>query len=212
MRIGIFGGSFDPVHIGHLIAAEAAREQASLDRVLFMPAALPPHKLNRRLATATDRKAMLELATSGHPAFDVSSLELDRDRISYTVDTMRTLSSLFPRDRLVLLLGPDAFREFSAWREPEEIAQRAELVTVERDQLDHTERLRSDDALNRLLGSETVERIIGNRVRMPAVGIRSTDIRHAVQSGRSIRYLVPSAVAVYIARQRLYTAKSPLHS
>jgi nicotinate-nucleotide adenylyltransferase len=205
MRIGIFGGSFDPVHLGHLIAAETAREQASLDRVLFIPAAQPPHKLDSTLAPAEDRKVMLELATGGHPAFGVSGIELDRGGISYTVETLRELSSLFPADRLVLLLGPDAIRELATWREPLEIAQRAELLTVERVNLDDAALLREDETLASLLGRDTVEQLIEHRVRMPAVGIRATDIRRKMQAGSSIRYLVPAAVAAYIATRGLYT-------
>jgi nicotinate-nucleotide adenylyltransferase len=211
MRIGIFGGSFDPVHLGHLIFAETAREQASLDRVLFIPAARPPHKLDTTLAPAADRKAMLELATGGHPAFAVSGIELDNAGISYTVETLRELSSLFPADRLVLLLGPDSIRELSTWREPLEISQRAELLTVERAVLDDAALLRKDETLLRLLGRETIEQLIERRVRMPAVGIRATDIRRRVQAGSSIRYLVPAAVAAYIASHGLYAARPPLH-
>ena len=204
MRIGIFGGSFDPVHLGHLIAAETAREQASLDRVLLIPAAQPPHKLDRTLASAADRTAMLALATGGHPAFEVSSLELDRGGISYTVETLRELSAEFPSDQLVLLLGPDAVRSLPTWREPAAIAQLAELVTVEREQLDDAALLRNDETLQQLLGSERVERLIDHRVRMPAIGIRATDIRRAVRAGTSIRYLVPPAVAAYMAHHGLY--------
>lgn len=204
MRIGIFGGSFDPVHLGHLIAAETAREQASLDRVLLIPAARPPHKLDRTLASAEDRTAMLTLATGGHPAFEVSSLELERGGISYTVETLRELSVRFPSDQLVLLLGPDAVRGLPTWREPAAIAQLAELVTVEREQLDDAALLRNDEALQHLLGSERVEQLIDHRVRMPAVGIRATDIRRAVRAGKSIRYLVPPAVAAYLAHHGLY--------
>jgi len=171
MRIGIFGGSFDPV--------------------LFVPAARPPHKLDRTLAPAADRRVMLDLATGGHSAFAVSSIELDRDGVSYTVETLRALSSRFPADRLVLLLGPDAVRGLPTWHEPAEIARLAELVTVERESLDDASRLLSDDVLIGLLGRAAVEQLVESRVRMPAVGIRATSIRGAVRAGRSIRYLVP---------------------
>lgn len=212
MRIGIFGGSFDPVHLGHLIAAETAREQASLDRVLLIPAARPPHKLDRTLTSAADRTAMLALATGGHSAFEVSRLELDRGGISYTVETLRELSAEFPSDQLVLLLGPDAVRSLPTWREPAAIAQLAELVTVEREQLDDAAVLRNDDPLQQLLGSERVEQLIEHRVRMPAIGIRATDIRRAVRAGKSIRYLVPPAVATYLAHHGLYAEPEAAHA
>lgn len=209
MRIGIFGGSFDPVHLGHLIAAESAREQASLDRVLFMPAAQPPHKLDRNLAAAADRLAMLELATAGNPSFDVSCDELNRGGVSYTVDTLADLASQRPGDTLVLLLGPDAVRGLPTWREPERIAVLAELVTVERDRLDDAARLRDDERLRTVLGADRVEQLIERRVRMPAVGIRATDIRKAVRAGRSIRSLVPAAVAAYISQHGVYAGSKP---
>lgn len=209
MRIGIFGGSFDPVHLGHLIAAESAREQALLDRVVFMPAAQPPHKLDRHLAPAADRLAMLTLATGCNPAFVVSSAELDRGGVSYTVDTLAELASQRPGDTLVLLLGPDAVRGLPTWREPARIAELAELVTVERDRLDDAASLRDDDQLRTVLGAERVEQLIDCRVRMPAVGIRATDIRAAVRAGKSTRYLVPAAVAAYISQHGLYAGSEP---
>lgn len=204
MRIGIYGGSFDPVHLGHLIAAESAREQASLDRVIFVPAAQSPHKTDRTPAAAADRLAMLELATSGHPAFEVSSVELERGGISYTVETLAEMRARFPDDQLVLLLGPDAVRGLATWREPRRIAELAELVTISRSGLDDEDQLRNDATLRELLGATVLERCLDGCVRMPAVGVRATAIREAVRAGRSIRYLVPAAVATFIQQHGLY--------
>jgi len=209
MRTGIFGGSFDPVHLGHLIAAEAAREQANLDRVLFVPAAVPPHKRNRQLARAADRLAMLELATGGHPAFAVSPVELDRGGVSYTVETLACLASDAANGQLVLLLGPDAVRGLPTWREPARIAELAELITVTRDGLDDAETLREDQPLVDLLGLEAVERLVAGRVHMPAVDIRATEIRLRMQAERSIRFLVPPAVFAYIHQHQLYRVEPP---
>ena len=204
MRIGIYGGSFDPVHLGHLIAAESAREQASLDRVIFVPAAQSPHKTDRTLAGAADRLAMLELATAGHAAFEVSSVELERGGVSYTVETLAEMRGRFPDDQLVLLLGPDAVRGLASWREPKRIAELAELVTISRIGLDDVDQLRDDAKLRELLGATLLERCVAGCVRMPAVGVRATAIREAVRAGRSIRYLVPAAVATYIQQRGLY--------
>ncbi len=209
MRTGIFGGSFDPVHLGHLIAAEAAREQANLDRVLFVPAAVPPHKRTRQLARAADRLAMLELATGGHPAFTVSPVELDRGGVSYTVETLARLASDAANGQLVLLLGPDAVRGLPTWREPARIAELAELITVTRDGLDDAETLREDQPLVDLLGLEAVERLVAGRVQMPAVDIRATEIRLRMQTERSIRFLVPPAVFAYIHQHQLYRVGPP---
>jgi nicotinate-nucleotide adenylyltransferase len=130
MRIGVFGGSFDPVHFGHLIAAECCREQAGLDRVLFMPAAVPPHKQDRQLSPAADRVEMLRLAVGGHDAFAVSTLEIDRGGVSFTVDTLALLHETHPADELFLLLGPDAIVEFPTWREPARILDLAGACSI----------------------------------------------------------------------------------
>jgi nicotinate-nucleotide adenylyltransferase len=204
MRIGIYGGSFDPIHYGHLLAAESVREQAGLDRVVFMPAAASPHKPGVGLAAATDRLAMLGLATAGHNAFSVSSIELDRGGTSYTVDTLETLATAHPDDRLVLILGPDALAGFATWREPAQIAMLAEIVAVEREVLDDVAAAVRAGGLAEIIGSETAAAIVQRRVGMPAIGIRATTIRQAVATGRSIRYRTPRAVERYIATRGLY--------
>jgi nicotinate-nucleotide adenylyltransferase len=204
VRIGIFGGSFDPVHHGHLIAAECVREQARLDRVLFVPVARPPHKPGRILAESRHRLEMLTLAIGGNDAFAVSSVELDRGGTSYTVDTLATLAAEHPADTLALVLGPDALASLPSWREPVRIATLAEIVPVERDRLDDLTAAAEDAWLADLLGRESLAAILARRVRMPAVEIRATDLRTAVAAGRSIRYRTPRAVERYIATYGLY--------
>jgi len=204
MRIGIYGGSFDPVHIGHLILAESARDQAGLDRVVFMPAAAPPHKPDRILAAGSHRLEMLRLATGGHDAFAVSSLELDRGGTSYTVDTLAALAADYPEDSLALLLGPDAVAGFATWREPAAIAAMAELIAVERESLDDLPAAVRSGGLEAVLGDAAVAGLLGRRVRMPAIGIRATDLRAAIAAGTSIRYQTPRAVERYIASHGLY--------
>jgi nicotinate-nucleotide adenylyltransferase len=204
MRIGVFGGSFDPVHFGHLIAAECAREQARLDRVVFVPAAAPPHKPGRILAEGRHRLEMLALAIGGHDAFSVSALELDRGGTSYTVDTLTTLATAHPGDALVLLLGPDALAGLPTWREPRRIAALAEIVPVERDALDDLSAAMVAGGLADLLGPEAVAALLARRVRMPAIGIRATALRAAIAAGQSIRYRTPRAVERYIATHGLY--------
>lgn len=206
MRIGIFGGSFDPVHVGHLIAAECCREQAGLDRVLFVPAAIPPHKQSRGLAAGRHRLEMLALAAGGHPAFAVSSDELDRGGVSYTVDTLARLAESHPGDELALLLGPDAVAEFPAWREPARIARIARLVAMERAVLDDIAATVAGGGLADVLGADGCRRLVDERVRLPAIGIRASDLRAAVAAGRSIRYRTPRAVEAYIAAHGLYRA------
>lgn len=204
MRIGIYGGSFDPVHAGHLLAAETAREQARLDRVIFVPAAASPHKSGVALAPAADRLAMLTLATAGHDSFCVSPIELDRGGQSYTIDTLVELARSHPRDTLVLILGPDALASFATWREPARIAALAELVPVERETLDDIAALAAAGGLAGVLGSEATSALVARRVSMPAIGIRATGIRAAVAAGRSIRYQTPRGVERFIQTQGLY--------
>lgn len=204
MRIGVFGGSFDPVHVGHLLLAECCREQAGLDRVLFVPAATQPHKQDRRLADAEHRVEMLRLATGGHPAFAVATLEIERGGVSYTVDTLATHAAAHPGAELCLLLGPDALAGLPTWREPERIAALATLVGVEREALDDLRGAATNAGLSTLLGVDRLESLLERRVRMPAIGIRASDIRAAVAAGRSIRYRTPRAVEAYIQAHGLY--------
>jgi nicotinate-nucleotide adenylyltransferase len=204
MRIGIYGGSFNPVHLGHLIAAECCREQARLDRVLFMPAATPPHKQGQLLADAADRVAMLTLAVGGHEAFAVSTIEVDRGGVSYTVDTLAALAQRHPHDTLVLVLGPDALAQLPTWREPQTIADRCELVAVERERLDDVAAIARDAGLADLLGQERLAALIAARVRMPAIGVRASDLRAAVAAGTSIRYRTPRAVEAFVMSHGLY--------
>jgi len=204
VRIGVFGGSFDPVHIGHLLAAECCREQAGLDRVLFVPTAIQPHKQHRQLAAGQHRLEMLALATGGNDAFAVSGDELERGGVSYTVDTLERLTSQHPGDDLLLILGPDAFLGLPTWREPQRIVELAEIIAMERESLDDLSSAVSRGPLESLLGRERLARVIAERVRLPAIGVRASDLRSAVASGKSIRYRTPRAVEQYIATHQLY--------
>ena len=204
MRLGIYGGSFDPVHLGHLLVAESCREQARLDRVLFVPAATPPHKQGRRLATAADRTAMLMLATGGQTAFEVVTAELDRGGVSWTVDTLETLAAAHPADSLHLILGPDSLAGLPTWRAPGRILELATPLAVEREGVDDLGAVVAEPALLELLGAEGARRILEERVICPAIGIRSTSLRAAIAAGHSIRYRTPAAVERYIATHGLY--------
>jgi nicotinate-nucleotide adenylyltransferase len=204
MRLGIFGGSFDPVHLGHLVVAETCREQARLDRVLFVPVALQPHKQERPPAPAADRLEMLRLATGGHDAFAVTSIEIDRGGVSYTADTLDALAADHPRDELLLMLGPDALAGLPRWHEPGRILGAATILAVEREGLDDVGAIVGRPDLAALLGEELAGEVIATRVRVPAIGIRGTDLRAAVAGGGSIRYRTPRAVERYIATHGLY--------
>lgn len=204
MRIGIFGGSFDPVHQGHLVVAECCREQARLDRVIFVPTAIQPFKQSRQPVAGQHRAEMLALAVGGNPAFEVSTVELDRGGVSYTVDTLAALRATHGTDELFLMLGPDALASLPDWREPARILDLAGVIAVERDGLDDISSAVQESRLATLLGRERAQQLTANRVRVPALAIRSSDLRALVKAGRSIRYRTPRAVERFIATHGLY--------
>ena len=204
MRIGIFGGSFDPVHQGHLVVAECCREQARLDRVVFVPTAIQPFKQDRPATAGQHRAEMLGLAVGGNPAFEVSTLELDRGGVSYTVETLAALRAMHGLDELLLILGPDALASLPDWREPTRILELARLIAVERDGLDDVAAVVAAPRLAALLGPEGARRVVADKVVVPALGIRASDLRALVEAGKSIRYRTPRAVERFIATHRLY--------
>lgn len=187
-RVGVFGGTFDPIHLGHLRAAECAREAARLDRVLFLPAGQPPHRAST-MASALDRFAMVSLATAGHRAFAACDVELRREGPSYTLDTLVELGR--DGDELFLILGSDAFAEIASWHEPQQVAARCTIVVIDRP------------------GSEPPSRdpLPGARVlhvQGATLPISSSAVRRIRQEGKSPRYLVPEPVAEYIEKRELY--------
>ncbi|MFN3597788.1 MAG: nicotinate-nucleotide adenylyltransferase [Rubricoccaceae bacterium] len=193
MRLGVFGGSFNPPHVAHLAVAEAAAEAARLERVLWVPAATPPHKQRTAaLAPARHRLAMTRLAVAGNPRFAVSDLEVARAGISYTVDTLRALAAAHPEATLALLLGGDSLAAFLSWREPEAIAHLAELVVY----------ARPGSAAEPPPGLPAHARLV--RVGAPALDVSSTALRARLAAGKTVRYLVPDAVRAYIAEHGLY--------
>ena len=183
MRTGILGGSFDPIHHGHLILARAAREQLGLDRVIFIPAHASPHKTGDFSTTGEERLAMVRLAIEAEEGFELSDIELHRPPPSYTVETLRELRATHPSDELVLLIGADNVAKFETWREPDEIRRLAGITVLDRANHDIPP------------GWPVVRRL---------VDISSTDIRARTASGRSIRYLTPDSVCDYIASHGLY--------
>jgi nicotinate-nucleotide adenylyltransferase len=198
MRIGIFGGTFDPVHMGHLILAEQCRVQANLDEVWFVPSAQPPHKPNA-ITRFEHRCDMLELAIAGHPAFRVSRIEKERDAPSFTAVTLEQLHTRHPGDAFALLLGSDCLPDLPGWYEPRKIIALAELIVVPRP----GGMLWTAERLARAL------QIDASQVRLrfiacPMIDIASRELRRAVSDGLSIRYLVPRAVEEYIRERKLY--------
>lgn len=198
MRLGLFGGTFDPVHWGHLLMAEQCREQCRLDQVWLLPAGSPPHKTGAEISTGKQRAEMLEFAIAGHEALLVNRMELDREGKTYTVDTLRQLHAEHPEDELFFIIGGDSLTDLPTWREPEVIAELATIVAVNRGDRP----LPGRDNLKKHLGEKIAARV--ELVTMPGIDLSSTDIRRRIREGKSIRYMVPRAVEVYIAEHGLY--------
>ena len=191
MKLGIFGGSFNPPHIGHLIVAESVRDQLQFEKILFIPSANPPNKHDRSVAPAMDRLQMTRLAVQGNSDFDVSDIEAQRGGISYTIDTVTALAALYPKANISLIIGTDNLLEFQTWKSPDEILSKVDLVAMTRPgfstQADHGK-------LSKFV----------TFVNVPQIGISGTEIRRRVKTGRTIRYLVPQAVQEFIVKRGLY--------
>lgn len=196
MRLGILGGTFDPVHIAHLVMAEEAIAQLSLDEVLFLPAGDPWRKSDeRRITEAQHRLAMLRIAIAGNSRFGISDLEVRREGPSYTADTLAALAAERLDDEFFFLLGADAFADIPHWHEPHRIVDHAILAVAPREMADVR------DLLSRATGID-LDRV--RRFEMPRIDVSSTDVRERVRLGRPVRYLLPAGVWEYIEGHGLY--------
>ena len=198
MRLGLLGGTFDPVHFAHLLLAEQCREACRLDEVWFLPSGRPPHKPNGKISPPQVRVEMLELAVAGHPAFSVCTLEIERGGTTYTVDTLEHLRAADPTRALYFLIGADSLADMPSWRDPERIMQLATVVAVNRGDRP----LPDSTALMGQKGPQPASPI--RFVTMPGVDFSSSEIRQRVRAGRSIRYMTPPAVEIYIREHSLY--------
>lgn len=211
-RLGIMGGTFDPVHLGHLRTAEEALEALELERVLFVPAADPPHKSGSEILPFEHRRRMLELSIAGNPRFQVSDLEREMPGKSYTVNSLRRLRKGFPGTELFFLVGLDAFLEMESWFCFRELFRLASLVVLRRP--DHGEEPIGEflrQKVSDLYRRDSAEAAFRHPDMLPVhclrntrLDISSTLIRELAAEGRSVRYLVPRAVEAYISEQRLY--------
>jgi len=187
MKIGILGGTFNPVHIGHLILAEEVREKLSLDKIIFIPTALPPHKDNVDIAPAADRLRMLKAAVKGNKFFSVSDIEIKRDGRSYTIDTLKELKNKFTRDELYFIIGSDLLKYLNEWKDLSEINKMVKFVAATRP-------------------GYPLEQIPSyiQRLAIRAVDISGFEVRAHVKENKSFRYLVPDKVFDYINKRKLY--------
>jgi len=193
MNVGVFGGTFDPPHIGHLIVGEHVREALGLGKLIFVPTAIPPHKQDQKITDSHHRLSMLRLATGGNLSLSVSPYEVEKGGVSYTVQTLTEFKQRMQGDSFFLLIGMDNLAEFRTWREPDKILSLATVVVMTRPGL----RPGADE----FLGDPRVR-----LVEVPAIGVASTFLRQRVREGKSIRYLVPAEVEEYIVHHRLYVS------
>jgi nicotinate-nucleotide adenylyltransferase len=197
MKLGILGGTFDPIHLGHLILAQASADHLGLDQVLFAPAGVQPLKRDRRTSPAADRVAMVEAAIAGNPRFALSRVDVDHPGLSYTVETLDRLRAAWGPDAMFwFIIGLDSLANLLAWRDPGGILARARLAVASRPGV-------SIDlpALTAALPQLPTQI---DRVPAPLIAISASDLRARVAAGHSVRYFVPDAVAAYIATHRLY--------
>ena len=200
MKLGVFGGTFDPVHFGHLMLAECCREQRGLDAVWFLPAAVPPHKRDRELALAEQRIEMLKLATAGNPAFSVCTYETDRGGVNYTVDTLAHIHDEDPDRELFFLMGEDMLLDLPHWKQPDRVCQLALPVVVRRAGMPPVD----FSCLIAAIAPQRIEEIRRCQVEMPEIGISGSEIRRRVAAAQTIRYHTRRAVEKYIETHRLY--------
>ncbi|EAX48087.1 nicotinate (nicotinamide) nucleotide adenylyltransferase [Thermosinus carboxydivorans Nor1] len=197
-RIGIMGGTFDPIHIGHLVTAEAVRIEFGLDKVLFIPAANPPHKQHAQVTPAIHRYIMTVMATYSNPSFFVSPIELERPGPSYTIDTVRALIDQYgEKSDFYFITGADAIADLPTWKDIDELLGLCHFVAATRPGC-----ISMIDAVIRRFGAKGRQRI--HRLATPELEISSTDIRERVKLGRSIKYIVPESVEQYILKEGLY--------
>jgi len=200
MRIGIFGGTFDPIHFGHLILAEQCREQARLDQIWFVPCAKQP--LKDRVISTTDRQRMemIELAIAGHEPFHLKKFELERGGTSYTVDTLEQISVSHPDAELFVLMGDDSLDSFAQWKSPQRICELAIPLVIGRPGFEQVDL----SPLRKFVDEARFREFESWAIVSPLIEISSTNLRERIKSGRSVRYLLPRAVEKYIETHQLY--------
>ena len=187
-RIGILGGTFNPVHIGHLAMAQTALEQLKLDKVIFVPSNLPPHKASKEVVSAMHRFKMVQLAVKGNPKFEVSSVEIKRSGKSYSIDTVKYFKKLYLKgDQIFFIIGEDTLKTLHSWKYIKELLKSVKFVSI-----------------NRLGYQNTKSKVKTVSIKMPALEVASSYIRQRLVSKKTVRYLIPDLVLKYIQKNKLY--------
>lgn len=202
-RIGIMGGTFDPVHNGHLLIAENACEQLALDEVRFIPTGRSPHKQGKQIADGAHRLRMVELAIADNPAFVADDRELRSGALSYSYLTLQEMHKALPEDELYFIMGGDSLRDFKNWYHPELICSCATLVAAIRDDCDRKHLMTYAKELKQMFSAEV------RLIRTPNLSVASSELRSRAAAGETIRYQVPEAVRIYIEQHHLYRRWDP---
>jgi nicotinate-nucleotide adenylyltransferase len=201
-KIGLIGGSFDPIHFGHLLAAQGAAERLGLERVVFIPAKQPPHKMYRHLASFAHRYAMVKIAIRRNPLFAVSDVEMRRGGKSYSIDTIHMLRAKYGQDcKMYFIVGADMVRALPTWKHVKELVKLVSFAVVVRPGYDY---LRDLEAIRPRMGDQFVRETKRHIVLIPPNGISATEIRRRLRTGKPIRYMVPESVERYIRKHNLY--------
>ncbi len=198
MKIGILGGTFDPIHLGHLILAETARDRFGLDKVLFIPAGKPYFKDTNSVSDADYRADMVKIAVEGNDAFDFSDIELKREGATYTVNTLTELNKIYPDDELFFIVGSDTLYQIEDWKDPAKVLELATILIASRSAVGEDVQAKIHDLQDTFPGSKF------EKLNMLNIDISSTNVRAKVKANASIKYLVPDEVAEYIGKNNLY--------
>ena len=198
MKIGIMGGTFDPIHTGHLIIGEYARTTLDLDKIIFIPVGLPPHKDNSKVSTSSKRLEMTKLAISSNSYFYLSSIEVDRKEITYTIDTIKELKNIYKEDELYFVIGGDSLFEIEKWKDFDQLIKLCKFVVLERPGRT------KEEIEQKKIELKLSYKIELEKIYSPLIDISSTEIRERVKNNLSIKYLVPESVEAYIMYHKLY--------
>ncbi|NLK29179.1 MAG: nicotinate-nucleotide adenylyltransferase [Clostridiales bacterium] len=200
-KIGIMGGTFNPIHYGHLFLAENAYEQIGLDQILFMPSNNPPHKSKQDIASNEHRKTMVQLAIQDNPHFSLSTMELEREGITYTADTLQIMKEEYSDAEIYFIVGADSFLSLQNWKKPETVFKLSTIVAFGRDQIEQGRMEKHKEYLMKIYPDAKIMLPF-----MPTIQISSAMIRERIAEKKSIRYYLPSDVMAYIEENQLYTA------
>lgn len=202
MKIGIMGGTFNPIHNGHLIMSEQIREQIGLDKIIFVPCYLPPHKSGENVISGSHRINMAKIATQDNDFFDVSDIEIQEGKVSYSIDLVKKIKSIYPQDDIYFLIGEDSLLDLHTWRDIKQLLDLCTFVTAKRTQnIDLAKEFQDN---NTLFDKKNMEKLCQNIVQTNVITLSSSEIREKTMNNCSLKYIIPEKVNTYIKENNLY--------